>query len=323
MLKYHFFRDEIKMDIEKLKSANLTSVIDSQSLTSYQKRFVYPKRHVAQLAETDKQRIAQDWKKLNKHFLLIYVPNWAFLKEAIFEEIFFKSSHLFDGIQVTNSKNFCNKYNLYDPSQISEDIPQIYLVETNKITDRKAYSFNYFRYGDDFMKYLKNKSEAFKQPVLMENYTYVKTVNNETFRDVILNDNSFKEFMIEIKHEGCPTCFMLGKMFDHVSQKFQKHGYSKRFKFFRIDTHNDMPYLGEFAATPTYLFCRKNEKGEIIQINPVEKNEFLFKIKKLSKMDLAKVRYHPNLAYGFYIFQRQDFLKPNYEPDIDISGFAI
>ena len=47
------------------------------------------------------------------------------------------------------------KNKLYDPSQISEDIPQIYMIETNNIKDKKTYSFNYFRFPDEFMKYLK------------------------------------------------------------------------------------------------------------------------------------------------------------------------
>jgi hypothetical protein len=309
------------MDLDKFTNANLTDVGDK--LSAYQKKYVYPNRNIRRLAETDKKQITKDWNELNKHFLFIYVPNWAFLKEPIFEDIFFKSSHIYDSIQITNSKTFCIKNNIYDPSGLSEDIPQIYLVETNKVINKKVYSFNYFRFGKDFSEYLNNEAKNFKQPVQMENYSYVQTINNSAFKKKVLEDNSFKEFMIEIKHEGCPTCFMLGKMYDHLSQKFHKHGKDKHLKFFRIDTHNDIPYLGEFAATPTYLFCKKNNKGEIVQINPVDKNDFLFKIKKLSNFDLAKIRYHPNLAFGFYLFQRQDFLKPNYEPDIDISGFSI
>ena len=34
--------------------------------------------------------------------------------------------------------------------------------------------------------------------------------------------------------------------------------------------------------------CRKNDKGEIKLISPVEKNDFLFKIKKLYNLDLNK-----------------------------------
>jgi hypothetical protein len=323
LTNFNFFRDELKIDIEKFRKAELKESYTDTDRYRLQKQFVYPTRHVVQLAENSKNRILESWKKPNKHYLFIYVPNYVMLKEQLFDEIMFKTSHLYDGIQVTNSKTFALKHKLYDPSQVSEDIPQIFMIETNNLKDKKIFSFSYFRFPEEFMKYLNNKIEPFKQPVLMDNHTFVETVNNSTFKEKIIDDHSFREFMIEIKHEGCPTCFMLGKMFDHLSQKFEKHKKLKKLRFFRVDTHNDIPYLGEFAATPTYLFCRKDKNGNIELISPVDKNDFLFKIKKLSNLDLSKIRYHPNLAYGFYIFQRQDFLKPNYEPDIDISGFSI
>jgi hypothetical protein len=325
MIKYHMFRDEIKISKELIEK-KLSDNIEGKYLPDrikFQKMISYPTRNVSQLAETDKKMIEDQMNTPNKILLFIYVPNWSFLKENIFDAILFDSPHLFDKIQITNSKNFTFKKELYDDSQISEEIPQIYLIETNNLTDKKIYSMNYFRFADDFNKYIRNKKEIFKKPEVMENLTYVSTVNSLNFEEKVLKDNSFREFMIEVKHEGCPTCYMLGKMFDHVSQKFHKHKYDKKFKFFRVDTHNDIPHLGEFAATPTYLFCRKNEKGQIEMISQVDKQDFLFKIKKLSKLDLNKVRYHPNIGFGFYIYQKNEFMKDSYDPDIDISGFNI
>jgi hypothetical protein len=325
MIKYHMFRDEIKISKELIEK-KLSDNIEGKYLPDrikFQKMISYPTRNVSQLAETDKKMIENQMNTPNKILLFIYVPNWSFLKENIFDAILFDSPHLFDKIQITNSKNFTFKKELYDDSQISEEIPQIYLIETNNLTDKKIYSMNYFRFADDFNKYIRNKKEIFKKPEVMENLTYVSTVNSLNFEEKVLKDNSFREFMIEVKHEGCPTCYMLGKMFDHVSQKFHKHKYDKKFKFFRVDTHNDIPHLGEFAATPTYLFCRKNEKGQIEMISQVDKQDFLFKIKKLSKLDLNKVRYHPNIGFGFYIYQKNEFMKDSYDPDIDISGFNI
>ena len=219
MLKYNFFRDELKIDYQRFEKLNLVDTYDKNERIKIQKQFVYPKRYVKKLAEIDKKTILESWKKKNKHYLFIYVPNYVMLKEPIFEEILFKSSHLFDGIQICNSKNFALKHGVYDSTQISEDVPQIYLIETNNGIEKKIYSFNYFRFPDDFMKYLKNKMDVFKQPAMMQNYTYVQTLNNGNFVEKVIKDNSFKEFLIEIKHEGCPTCFMLGKMFDHLSQK--------------------------------------------------------------------------------------------------------
>jgi hypothetical protein len=329
MLRYGMFRDEIKISKDLVNNLASNKFYDSHEISSkearikVQKLVSYPQRNVTKLAEIDPSLIESYLNKENQHLLFIYIPNWSNLKENIFESILFDSPHLFNSILVTNSRDFTFKHELYDDTQISEDIPQIYLIETNKIKDKKIYNLNYFRFPDDFSKYLKNKKEIFKKPELMENLTYVSTLNSKNFEDKVINDKSFKEFLVEVKHEGCPTCYMLGKMFDHVSQKFQKHKYEKKIKMFRVDTHNDLPYLGEFAATPTYLFCRKNDKGEVELISQIDKSEFLFKIKKLSKFDLNKARYHPNIGFGFYIFQRNEFMKDNYDPDLDISGFNI
>ena len=332
-LKFNLFRDKIKIDKDLFQdNSNLVLegegekgfILKKHDRIKFQKLISYPHRNVIKLGETDKKIIQHQWTLPNKHFLYIHVPTWVYLKENIFDNILFESSHLFDGVQISNSTNFSYKNGLYDDSQISGELPQIFIIETgdNPSTDRKVYSMNYFRFADDFNKYLKNRKELFKKQEVIDNFTYVQTVNSKSFEEKILKDNSFDEFMIEIKHEGCPTCYMLGKMFDHVSQKFYKHGYLKNFRFFRVDTHNDLPFLGEFAATPTYLFCRKKEDGQIGFISQIEKHEFIFKLRKLSKYDFSKARYHPNIGFGFYLFQRQEFLKPNYDPDVDLGGFS-
>jgi len=203
---------------------------------------------------------------------------------------------------------------------MSEELPQFYLIETNNIADKNIYSFSYFRFPDEFNKYLKGKAKKFIYPIKVDNLSYVTELNAENFEEKVIKDYSFKEFLIEVKHEGCPTCFMLGKMVDHLSQKFRKHNLANKFRFFRIDSHNDLPYIGDFSATPTYLFCRK-EGEKITLISQLDKNDFLFQLKKLSKLDLTKIRYHPNIGYGFHLYQNQEFLKPDYNPDIDVLGF--
>ena len=157
-------------------------------------------------------------------------------------------------------------------------------------------------------------------PIKVDNLSYATELNAANFEEKVLKDNSFNEFIIEVKHEGCPTCFMLGKMIDHMSQKFKKHKLDKKLKFFRIDSHNDLPFIGDFSATPTYLFGRK-ENNQITQLSQLDKNDFLFQLKKLSKLDLTKIKYHPNIGYGFHIYQNQEFLKSDYDADGDVMSF--
>jgi thiol-disulfide isomerase/thioredoxin len=234
--------------------------------------------------------------------------------------LYLEASHLFDEVQIVTSKNFANKHQLYDKTQMSEELPQFYLIETNNLTNKNIFSFSYFRFPDEFNKYLKGKGKTYNNPVKVDNLSYAIDLNAANFEEKVLNDNSFKEFLVEVKHEGCPTCFMLGKMIDHLSQKFQKHKLSKKFKFFRIDSHNDLPFIGDFSATPTYLYCKK-ENNKITSISQLDKNDFLFQLKKNSSLDLTKIRYHPNIGYGFHIYQNLEFLQADWNPDNDVLGF--
>ena len=230
---------------------------------------------------------------------------------------------MLDEIQIVTSKDFAIKNEIFDTFQLSATLPQIFLIETKNGRDRKIYNLNYFRFAKDFNNYLKGSQKMFSfKDNNIDNLTYVETINSLNFKEKIIDDKSFKEFIIEIKHEGCPTCYILGKMLDHLSQKFKKHKINK-VKFFRIDTANDLPYLGEFLATPTYLHCRKNEKGEIVQISPLEKQNFIFDLRKASSYDLSKIRYHPNIGIGNHIYLQKEFLKKNYDPDMDLESFIL
>lgn len=341
MLKLNFFRDELnliqnlnnkdsqntseKLIYEKLNSLNFYqnqigyTFIEREKL---QKLLSYTKRNVTKLAEVNKKTIQNDLSIKNQTFLYIHLSSYGKLKDNVLEYILHESNHLFDKIQVSVSKNFSKKNELYDPTQISDELPQIFIIETNNITDKKKYLFSHFSFPEEFEKYLRNKKDPYFRQEEIDNLTYVQTVNSKNFEEKVLKDNSFKEFLIEIKHEGCPTCFYLGKTFDHISQKMKKYNVNN-FKMFRTDTHNDLPYLGEFSATPTYLFCRKNDKGQINFISYVDKNELLFKTQKLAKIDLSKIRYHPNIAMGFILYKRNEFLKENYDPDLDLGDFKF
>jgi hypothetical protein len=228
-----------------------------------------------------------------------------------------------DEIQIVTSKNFAMKNEIFDSFSLSSNLPQIFLVETKNGNTKNVYNLNYFRFPKDFNSYLKGAQKRFTfKDNNIENLTYVETINSTNFKQKVIDDMSFKEFIIEIKHEGCPTCFILGKMLDHLSQKFKKHKVNK-IRFFRIDTANDLPYLGEYLATPTYLHCKKNEKGELTQISPLEKQNFIFDMRKASSYDLSKIRYHPNIGIGNHIYQQKEYLKKNYDPDMDLEHFLL
>lgn len=342
IFKFNFFRDEVKLNIEGLKlnftndnsndKLNILNNMHVINLNKFerikmQKLFSFPKRHVRKLAITDRKLFKKTWDESNKTILFVYLPNWAFLKENVFNFILYEANHLFDEIQITNSKNFTIKNSLYDNNQISDDLPQLFIIETGEKTtnnhnnNNKVYAFNYFRFSNELQNYFRNQHPIYKRQTNVENFTNVKFINSKNFKQKILDDKKLKEFIIEIKHEGCPSCFMLGKMFDHLSLKLKKHKLDNKIKLFRIDTENDLRYLGDFAATPTYLFCKKNEKGEITFMNEIPKPEFMFRLKKYSNYDLTKIRYHPNLYFGFQIYQNKLFLKPEFDPDLDINSY--
>jgi len=335
ILKFHFFRDEIKLNIENLKS-NFNSYDIKEGKSSnflfnkferikLQKLFSYPKRNVRQLANTNKNLFKKTWNEKNKSILYIWLPNWAFLKENLFNFILYEANHLFDEIQITTSKNFTQKNKLFDNSGLADDLPQLFIIQTGNLennSEKKIYAFNYFRFSNELENYMSNRHPIFKLQTPVENYTNVQFINSKNFKEKILDDKKLKEFVLEIKHEGCPSCFMLGKMFDHLSLKIKKHKLENKIKLFRIDTENDLRYLGDFAATPTYVFGKKNDKGEITFLNEIPKQEFIFRLKKYSNYDLTKIRYHPNLYFGFQVYQNKMFLKPEYDPDIDINSYV-
>ena len=334
ILKFNFFRNEIKLNYESL-NRNFNDAENYLNKENFnfnrfermrmQKLFSYPKRQVRQLATTDRKLFKKTWNEKNKTVLFVWLPNWAFLKESLFNFILYDANHLFDEIQITNSKNFTLKNKLYDNSGISDDLPQLFIIETGdaeKNLNKKIYAFNYFRFSNELQNYMSNKHPIYKPQTSVDNLTNVKFLNTKTFKEKILDDKKLKEFIIEIKHEGCPSCFMLGKMFDQLSLKLKKHKLENKIKLFRIDTENDLRYLGDFAATPTYLFGKKNEKGEITFLSEIPKQEFIFRIKKYSNYDLTKIRYHPNLYFGFQVYQNKMFLKPDFDPDIDINSYV-
>eukprot|EP00340_Litonotus_pictus_P012112 CAMPEP_0170538218 /NCGR_PEP_ID=MMETSP0209-20121228/103180_1 /TAXON_ID=665100 ORGANISM="Litonotus pictus, Strain P1" /NCGR_SAMPLE_ID=MMETSP0209 /ASSEMBLY_ACC=CAM_ASM_000301 /LENGTH=241 /DNA_ID=CAMNT_0010839867 /DNA_START=1021 /DNA_END=1743 /DNA_ORIENTATION=+ len=239
--------------------------------------------------------------------------------------ILYDSNHLFDKIFITEDKAFSEKHGFYNNNPMLSTLPQIYIKNTHsKSQGGGTFELSYFKFPDDFSQFLSSSLQPFKHVNKFDNKTYVESLNGENFKAKLLEDSSFRECVLEIKHEGCPTCLMLGKMLDHMSQKFHKHGKlsssinnsKNKVRFFRIDSDNDIPLLGRFNATPVYLYIRKDKDNKKIEfIAPLEKQEFLFRLRKYCKNNLDRIKYHPNLTVGFMTYQNKEFSKPDYDPD--------
>lgn len=108
-----------------------------------------------------------------------------------------------DEIQIVTSKNFAQKHEIFDSFSLTATLPQFYLIETKDGTDKAIFSLNYFKFAREFNDYLKGGFKKFvPKDNNIENLTYVETVNSKTFKEKVIDDMSFKEFIIEIKHEG-------------------------------------------------------------------------------------------------------------------------
>ena len=57
----------------------------------------------------------------------------------------------------------------------------------------------------------------------------------------------------------CGACGFNKPVLNALSIKLEKHGYGDDLHLFRIENSNVVPYLGEFAYTPMYIFLRKDE----------------------------------------------------------------
>jgi hypothetical protein len=145
---------------------------------------------------------------------------------------FIETNHLFDEIQITLNKDFALKHKIFDDNPMSEKLPQFYLIETGNNNEKSIFSPSYFRFSDDMNKYFQGKGKEWKSQPTIDNITYVTELNSQNFEEKFLLDTSFEESLIEVKHQGCPTCYMLGKMVDLMSHKFAKHKLDKKFKFF-------------------------------------------------------------------------------------------
>ena len=320
LINFNLFRNEYtKIPNNNLPFDNENKIVTKED---YLRGNYYVKRNILELAEVNHSGIMKEINKKDKHLMFMYLPEYSYLQEKVIDYILYESNHLFEKILITTDKVFSEKNEIYDNSPLQSKLPQFFIKSTFSLSKGKGlYSLSYFKFPEDFNLFLDSKKEKFSFVSSYDNLTYSETLKATNFKEKIL-DPSFREFLLEIKHEGCPTCFMLGKMVDHLSQKFDKH--KKPTKFFRIDSDNDIPLFGRFNATPTYLYVRKSKDCKKIElIVPLEKNEFVFKLKKYSLFNLDKIKYHPNLMFGFIVYNKKEFSEPGYDPDLDVRMFQV
>ena len=48
------------------------------------------------------------------------------------------------------------------------------------------------------------------------------------------------------------------------------------------------------------------------------RENFVSKLKSLSKTDLSKLQYPPNISYGYLLYMKREYLKPDYDPDAEL-----
>jgi len=94
-LNYGLFRDEytfnerFSKNIIKDYEKNLKYGYNIFERKKLRKMAFFAFRNVKKLANTEKESIEESWKKPNKHYLFIWVPNLAFIKERVFDYILF------------------------------------------------------------------------------------------------------------------------------------------------------------------------------------------------------------------------------------------
>ena len=275
-------------------------------------------KKVISLCETNKEMIDNNLKRKGRH-LFIYLPEWSYINEDIIENFLYEKSAYFTSVNITTSKEFAKTHNLYESNLVIDCIPQVFIIDNTK-EQKNTYNLTYFKLDENYKKYLNKELPQcnINGSLSRKMFTYVKDINNESFQKEIIEDKNCKEYILEIYKDNCPACFILGKMFDHLSHKFNKHNITGM-KLLRINIDdNDIPLLGEFNATPTFLYLRKNDKGQIEYICPLQKENFISKLKTLSKTDLSKIQYPPNISYGYLLYMKREYLKPDYDPDAEI-----
>lgn len=117
--------------------------------------------------------------------------------------------------------------------------------------------------------YLDGEAQHFYQSQNMRQKTRVKKIVGDEFEVKVLKDPSVKQCIVEVFKHDCPSCNFNGKVFNAFSRKLEKHGYLNELPLFRVNIHNKIPFLGNFAYSPIYLYIRK-EGEAIVEIKTLD-----------------------------------------------------
>ena len=274
---------------------------------------------VYKLGETNEEIIKENLNKNGNH-LFIYISKWSDLENEQLNNILKYKGQSFSTINITDSKIFSKNLNLFKYNQSYDNLIQAFIKVKNE-NGEKLFDISYPNMLENLDKYFKGELNEFdkNKNIKIKMPSFVEEISASDFIKKVKEDNSISEIILNLFKYNCPPCFIYGKTFDHLSQKLKFHNVNS-IKLFKINIdENDIPLLGEFISSPTFLHILKtNDKLNFKEITPLYVDNFISKLKSVSSIDLSKINYNQNFMFGYHIFKNKDFLKKDYNPDIDL-----
>lgn len=124
--------------------------------------------------------------------------------------------------------------------------------------------------------------------------TRVKHVAADNFDEEIISNPDVKHAIVEVFKPFCGACAVNGIVFNSFSRKLERHGYSQDVHCYRVNIDNKLPLLGNFYASPNYVYIRKdddNKVTEILTLSPaVRPEKFVEQIQDLTGLPGLKER---------------------------------
>lgn len=132
----------------------------------------------------------------------------------------------------------------------------------------------YFGEADELREFVDrylNGDKAFNPMVLSMGYfdkmqTKVKWVNTQKFEQDFAQNDKVDQCILEVVKDHCPGCMATKPITNVLSRKMEAHGLLQQLPIFRMDIHNESPYIYDLPHTPIHLYIRK-EGGKIVEIN--------------------------------------------------------
>lgn len=274
---------------------------------------------VFKLGEINEENIKENLKKNGNH-LFIHIKNWNDLNNEQLNNLLKYKGNSFSSVNLTDSKEFSKELNLFKYNQTYDNLIQAFIIVKND-NKEKIYDISYPNMLENLDKYYKNDLKEFDKSknIKIKMPSFVEEISSNEFIKKVKNDSSFSEIILNIYKYNCPPCFIYGKTFDHLSQKLNFHKINS-IKLFKINIdENDIPLIGEFNSAPTFIHISKTSNNlKFKEITPLNIKSFILKLKSVSSINLSKINYNQNFMYGYNIFKNQEFLRKDYNPDIDL-----